>query len=81
MLTSNYLLNPRELKELADPLKLVEACGVRGGPAPAEVVRALTERKKKLILTRMDISMMDEALEKAGEKLEAVLQKASSHES
>jgi argininosuccinate lyase len=65
----------RELKELADPLKLVEACGVRGGPAPAEVVRALTERKKKLILTSMDISMMDEALEKAGDKLEAILQK------
>jgi argininosuccinate lyase len=65
----------RELKELADPLKLVEACGVRGGPAPTEVVRALTERKKKLILTSMDISMMDEALEKAGDKLEAILQK------
>ena len=65
----------RELKELADPIKLVEACGVRGGPAPAEVVRAMTERKKKLTLTRMDISMMDEALEKAGNKLEAAVQK------
>ncbi len=65
----------QELKELATPLKLVEACRVRGGPAPADVTRALTERKKKLILTRTDISKTDEALDKAREELDSIVQK------
>jgi argininosuccinate lyase len=68
-------ISPYELKELTDPLKLVEACKVLGGPAPRDVRRALSERKKKLILTRMDILKMDEALEKARGEMEAVIQK------
>jgi argininosuccinate lyase len=59
-----------DLKALADPLALVEACKVKGGPAPAEVKKALDARKKKLFLTKSNILQMDKKLEKAENKLE-----------
>jgi len=59
-----------DLKALADPLALVEACKVKGGPAPAEVKKALGARKKKLFLTKSNILQMDKLLEEAENKLE-----------
>jgi len=59
-----------DLKALADPLALVEACKVKGGPAPAEVKKALDAWKKKLFLTKSNILQMDKKLEEAENKLE-----------
>jgi argininosuccinate lyase len=59
-----------DLKALADPLALVEACKVKGGPAPAQVKKALAARKKKVFLTKSNILQMDKELEEAENKLE-----------
>jgi len=63
-------VNAEEFEKLANPLKLVEACKVKGGPSPVEVKRALAEREKQLILTRDNISKMDRALDDAEKKLD-----------
>jgi len=63
-----------DLKALANPLALVEACKGKGGPAPVEVKRALAEREKQLTLTRANISKIDKALDEAENKLESVVQ-------
>ncbi|MCW4046001.1 MAG: argininosuccinate lyase [Candidatus Bathyarchaeota archaeon] len=63
-----------DLKAFANPLALVEACKVKGGPAPAEVKRALEARKKRLLLTKSNILQMDKELEEAENKLENAVQ-------
>jgi hypothetical protein len=67
-----------DLKALADPLALVEACKVKGGPAPAEVKKALDARKKQLFLTKSNILQADKELEKAENKLEKAVKAYSS---
>jgi argininosuccinate lyase len=62
-----------DIKNLADPLKLVQACNVKGGPAPVEVKRALCEREKQILLTKSNISKMDKRLEEAENKLETTV--------
>ncbi len=62
-----------DLKALADPLKLVEVCNVKGGPAPIEVKRALCEREKNVLRTKSNISKMDKELEEAESKLDATV--------
>jgi argininosuccinate lyase len=59
-----------DLKALADPLALVEACKVKGGPAPTEVKKALEVWKKKVFLTKSNILKVDKELEEAENKLE-----------
>jgi argininosuccinate lyase len=63
-----------DLKALADPLKLVEACNVRGGPAPAEVKRMLCIREKQVLQTKSNISKLDKELGEAEEKLDGAVQ-------
>jgi len=63
-----------EIKALMDPMKLVEACNVKGGPAPAEVKRALYEREKQVLLTKSNISKTDKELGEAEELLEKTIQ-------
>jgi argininosuccinate lyase len=63
-----------DLKALADPLALVEACKVKGGPAPKEVKKALDLWKKKWLLTKSNILQMDKKLEEAENNLETVVQ-------
>ena len=63
-----------DIKALADPLRLVEACKVKGGPAPAEVKRMLCEREKQVLQTKSDISKMDKELEESWNKLDAAVQ-------
>jgi argininosuccinate lyase len=64
-----------DIKALADPLKLVNACNVKGGPAPAEVKRAVCEREKQVLLTKSIISKMDKELEEAEIKIENIIKK------
>jgi argininosuccinate lyase len=63
-----------DVEALADPLALVEACNVKGGPAPAEVKKALEAWKKKWFLTKSNILQMDKKLEDAESKLEKAVQ-------
>ncbi len=63
-----------DIKGLATPIKLVEACKVKGGPAPSEVKRALCEREKMILCTKSDISRMDKELEEAMYKLDQTVQ-------
>lgn len=67
-----------ELKALADPLVLVEACKVKGGPAPEVVEKALSEWKEKLLQTKSHISQLDKLLEKAENALEEAVSAYSS---
>jgi argininosuccinate lyase len=68
------LVKAEDIKALADPLKLVEACSVKGGPAPAEVKRALCEREKLVLFTKSNISKMDKELGEAENQLENTIQ-------
>ena len=63
-----------ELKALADPLALVEACQVKGGPAPTEVKKAIESWKKKVLLTKSNILQTEKVLEEAEIKLEKAVQ-------
>jgi argininosuccinate lyase len=63
-----------DLKALADPLALVKACNVKGGPAPVEVKKALDLWKKKWFSTKTDIIQMDKKLEEAKNNLENAVQ-------
>jgi argininosuccinate lyase len=63
-----------DLKVLADPLALVEACKIKGGPAPSVVKKTLEVWKKKVLLTKSNISQLDKALEEAENILEKAIQ-------
>jgi hypothetical protein len=63
-----------DLKALADPLALVKACNVKGGPAPTEVKKALDVWKKKWFSTKSDIIQMDKKLEEAETNLKNAVQ-------
>ena len=68
------IIKSEDLAELATPLKLVEMCKVKGGPAPTEVKRALAQREKQLLTTKSNISKIDKELEEAENKLESIIQ-------
>lgn len=63
-----------DLADLSNPLKLVEACNVKGGPAPEEVKRALAAREKQLLSTKFVISKIDKELEESENKLDSTIQ-------
>jgi hypothetical protein len=67
------IVKDKELEALIDPLTLVKACKVKGGPAPAEVKKALDKQKKKLLLTKSNISHMDKKLDEAKNRLQKTL--------
>ncbi|NLE04736.1 MAG: argininosuccinate lyase, partial [Crenarchaeota archaeon] len=62
-----------DLIDISNPINLVEACNVKGGPAPMEVKRALTIREKQLLTTKSVISKIDKELEEAEKKLDSTL--------
>ncbi len=67
-----------DILALADPLKLVEACNVKGGPAPVEVKRMLALREKMVLSTKSNISKMDKELGEAENKLGTTAQQYAS---
>jgi argininosuccinate lyase len=67
-------IKAEDLKALKDPLVLVEACNVKGGPAPKEVKKTLEVWKKKWFSTKSDIIQMDKKLEQAENNLKNVVQ-------
>jgi argininosuccinate lyase len=67
------IVGAEDLKALADPLALVEACNVKGGPAPTEVKKALDILKKEWLSTKSDIIQMDKKLEEAENNLNSAV--------
>ncbi len=68
------IVKAEDLKALADPLALVEACNVKGGPAPIEVRKALDAWKKKWFSTKSEIMQMEKNLEEAENNLKNTVQ-------
>jgi argininosuccinate lyase len=64
-----------------DALKIVETYKVTGGPAPAEVKRALTVRKKRLVLAKSNVSKLIQKLDEAESKLQSTVKSYSDADS
>jgi len=62
-----------DIADAIDALKIVETYTVKGGPAPTEVKRALTARKKGLVLAKANVSKLNQKLDEAEGKLEATV--------
>ncbi len=63
-----------DLKELTDPVVLVESCKVKGGPASTEVKRSLEVWKKKLLFSKSNIISMEKELEEADNRLKNAIE-------
>ena len=70
-------VHPKDLSWLTDPVKLVEAYNVKGGPAPKEVKRAIVVREKQIVCTKTDISKLAERLKEAESKMEQTAKSCS----
>jgi argininosuccinate lyase len=70
-------VDKEDLAALTNLKKIVASHKVKGGPAPAEVKRALIARKKSVILSKSNISKMKQALDKAEKRLEAMVKSMS----
>lgn len=66
-----------EIADAVDALKIVETYTVTGGPAPTEVERALTVRKKRLVLAKSAVSKLSQKLDEAEGKLESTVESCS----
>ncbi len=71
------IVNKKDIAATIDPFKIVESHKVKGGPAPSEVKRALTVRKKSIVLAKTDIRKLNEKLEEAENKLESTIKSFS----
>jgi argininosuccinate lyase len=62
-----------DIADAIDVLKIVATYNVAGGPAPTEVKRALTARKKRLVLAEASVSKLKQQLNEAENKLESAV--------
>jgi argininosuccinate lyase len=67
------VVHAEDISESIDPFKMVETYKVKGGPAPAEVERALTARKKHVVLAKSNVSKLKQKLDEAEGKLESTV--------
>ena len=67
------VVNAEDITESFDPIKIVETYKVKGGPAPTEVKRALTARKKQIVLVKSNVSKLKQKLNEAEIKLESTV--------
>jgi len=63
----------KDIADSVDVLKIVETYKVTGGPAPTEVKRALTVRKKGVVLAKSNVSKLKQKLDEAENKMEATV--------
>jgi len=70
-------VNAEDISESVDTSKIVETYKVKGGPAPAEVERALTARKKHVVLAKSSVSKLKQKLDGAESKLESTVKSYS----
>ena len=75
------VVNPEDIADSINVLKIVETYNVTGGPAPTEVKRALTVRKKRLVLAKSSVSKLKQKLDEAESKLEATVKSYSNADS
>lgn len=68
---SKLVVKAEHIAECINPFKLVETYKVKGGPAPTEVERALTVRKKRMVLAKSKVSKLKQKLADAESKLES----------
>ena len=61
------------ITECINPLKIVETYKVKGGPAPTEVERALSVRKKRIDHSKSNVSKLKQKLASAESKLESTV--------
>jgi argininosuccinate lyase len=71
------VVNAEDITGSFDPLKMVEAYKVTGGPAPTEVKRALTARKRHIVLVKSNVSKLKQKLDEAEIKLESTVKSCS----
>jgi argininosuccinate lyase len=71
------VVHAEDISESIDPFKMVETYKVKGGPAPAEVERALTARKKHVVLAKSNVSKLKQKLAEAEGKLESTVKSYS----
>jgi len=79
----NLAVTAADITESIDPFKIVETYTVTGGPAPTTVKKALTARKKRLVLAEASVSKLKQSLDEAENKLESTVKaysNVSSHE-
>lgn len=62
-----------DIADAIDVLKIVTTYNVTGGPAPAEVEKALVARKKSLVLAEASVSKLKQQLNEAEHKLESAV--------
>ena len=74
----NLKVDPNDIKESADLMKLVETYKVRGGPSPAEVKRMLKIRKQRTILSKSNLSKKELRLDEAESSLQSVVKSYAS---
>ena len=71
------VVNAEDIAASIDPFRIVETYKVKGGPAPAEVERALTARKKHVVLAKSSVSKLKQKLDEAERKLESTVKSYS----
>ena len=71
------VVNAEDIADSIDALKMVETYKVTGGPAPTEVERALTARKKRLVLAKSNMSTLKQKLDEAENTLESTVKSYS----
>ena len=71
------IVNAKDIAAAIDPFKIVETYKAKGGPAPAEVERALTARKKHVVLAKSTVSKLKQKLDEAESKLESTVKSYS----
>src|SRR3972149_2118350 len=71
------VVNAEDIAASIDPFRIVETYKVKGGPAPAEVERALTARKKHVVLAKSSVSKLKQKLDEAESKLESTVKSYS----
>jgi hypothetical protein len=65
------IVNAEDISASIDPLKIVETYKVKGGPAPTEVERALTARKRQVVFMKSHVSKLKQKLDVSKSKLES----------
>jgi argininosuccinate lyase len=71
------IVNAKDIAASIDPFKIVETYKVKGGPAPAEVKRALATRKQDIMLSKSNVSKLKQKLDEAESKLESTVKSHS----
>jgi len=62
-----------DIADAINALKIVSTYNVTGGPAPTEVKKALTARKKRVVLAKAHVSKLKQKLGEAENKLESTV--------